>query len=82
VDLIANLVEGALLADPYTPLKARLLNTYQMTDVQKVEKLSQLLSLGIQKPSKLMAAMLKQEDLAFFTFFICTTSGESFESSS
>ena len=45
-----------------------------MTDYQKVEKLSQFPPLGAQKPSELMAAMLKlcprgQEDSAFFTFF-------------
>jgi hypothetical protein len=74
VDLIADLVEGALPEDPYEQLKARLLLAHQLTDYQKVEKLSQIPPLGAQKPSELLASMLKlfprgQEGSAFFTFF-------------
>jgi hypothetical protein len=74
VDLISDLVEGPLPEQPYTQLKARLLAAHQLSDYQKVEKLSQIPPLGAQKPSELLAAMLKlcprgQEGSPFFTFF-------------
>jgi hypothetical protein len=74
VDLISDLVEGPLPELPYTQLKARLLAAHQLSDYQKVEKLSQIPPLGAQKPSVLLAAMLKlcprgQEGSPFFTFF-------------
>jgi hypothetical protein len=74
VDLIADVVESQLPGDPYTQLKARLLQAYQ-----KVEKLSQFPPLGAQKPPELMSVMLKlcpcrQQDSAFFTFSISSLS--------
>ncbi len=59
MDIISDLVEGPLPELPYTQLKARLLAAHQLSNYQKVEKLSQIPPLGAQKPSELLAAMLK-----------------------
>jgi len=72
VSLIADLVEADLLpANPYTELRRRLLAAHQLTDIQRVEQLFNLPPLGAQKPSELLAEMLRlcprgQENNAFF----------------
>jgi hypothetical protein len=72
VSLIADLVEAdPLLANPYTELRRRLLAAHQLTDIQRVEQLFNLPPLGAQKPSELLAKMLRlcprgQENNAFF----------------
>ena len=63
-------------ADPlpenlYTELRRRLLAAHQLTDIQRVEQLHHLPPLGSQKPSELLAEMLRlcsrgQENNAFF----------------
>ena len=73
VDLVADLVEGELPVDPYTQLKRRLFAAHTLTDYQKVEQLNALPLLGSQKPSELLAAILKlcprgQESSVFLTF--------------
>ena len=70
--LIADLVEAdPLPANPYTELRRRLLAAHQLTDIQRVEQLFNLPPLGAQKPSELLAEMLRlcprgQENNAFF----------------
>jgi hypothetical protein len=72
VSLIADLVEAdPLPANPYTELHRRLLAAHQLTDIQRVEQLFNLPPLGAQKPSELLAEMLRlcprgQENNAFF----------------
>ena len=72
VCLIADLVEAdPLPANPYTELRRRLLAAHQLTDIQRVEQLHSLPPLGSQKPSELLAEMLRlcprgQENNAFF----------------
>jgi hypothetical protein len=72
VSLIADLVEAdPLPANPYTELRRRLLAAHQLTDIQRVEQLFNLLHLAAQKPSELLADMLRlcprgQENYAFF----------------
>ena len=72
VCLIADLVEAdPLPANPYTELRRRLLAAHQLTDIQRVEQLHNLPPLGAQKPSDLLAEMLRlcprgQENNAFF----------------
>ena len=59
VDLVADLVEGELPGDPYTQLKRRLFAAHTLTDYQKVEQLNALPPLGSQKPSELLASIMK-----------------------
>jgi hypothetical protein len=72
VSLIADLVEAdPLPANPYTELCCCLLAAHQLTDIQRVEQLFNLPPLGAQKPSELLAEMLRlcprgQENNAFF----------------
>jgi hypothetical protein len=72
VCLIADLVEAdPLPANPYTELRRRLLAAHQLTDIQRVEQLHSLPPLGSQKPSELLAEMLRlcprgQENNTFF----------------
>ncbi len=72
MSLIADLVEvDPLPANPYTELHWRLLAAHQLTDIQRVEQLFNLPPLGAQKPSELLAEMLRlcprgQENNAFF----------------
>ncbi len=72
MSLIADLVEADLLpANPYTELRRHLLAVHQLTDIQRVEQLFNLLPLGAQKLSELLAEMLRlcprgQENNAFF----------------
>jgi hypothetical protein len=73
VNLITDFVGGVLPVDPYTQLKARLLTAHQLTDYQRVEQIFQLPPLGAQKPSELLAEMLRlcprgQENSLFFTY--------------
>jgi hypothetical protein len=73
VNLVTDFVGGVLPADPYTQLKARLLAAHQLTDYQRVEQIFQLPPLGAQKPSELLAEMLRlcprgQENSLFFTY--------------
>jgi hypothetical protein len=72
VMLIADLVESAPLpADPFDRLRARLVTAHQLTDIQKVEKLLAMPAMGQQKPSELLAEMLRfcprgEENSVFF----------------
>jgi hypothetical protein len=72
VSLIADLVEAdPLPANPYTELRRRLLAAHQLSDIQRVEQLHNLPPLGAQKPSELLAEMMRlcprgQENNAFF----------------
>jgi hypothetical protein len=72
VCLIANLVEAdPLPANLYMQLHRCLLAAHQLTDIQRVEQLHNLPPLGAQKPSELLAEMLRlcprgQENNAFF----------------
>jgi hypothetical protein len=45
--------------DPFDRLRARLLTAHQLTDIQRVEKLLALPPLGKQKPSELLAEMMR-----------------------
>jgi hypothetical protein len=59
------------LANPYTELRRRLLAAHQKTNIQWVEQLFSLPPLTAQKPSELLAEMLRlcprgQENNAFF----------------
>jgi hypothetical protein len=72
VVLIADLIETSPLpADPFDRLKARLVTAHQLTDMQKVERLLSLPAMGQQKPSELLAEMLRfcprgEENSVFF----------------
>jgi hypothetical protein len=72
VVLIADLIETVCLpADPFDRLKARLVTAHQLTDMQKVEKLLSFPAMGQQKPSELLAEMLRycprgEENSVFF----------------
>jgi hypothetical protein len=73
VDLVADLVESELPVDPYDELRRRLLQAHTLTPYQQVEQLFAHPSLGDQRPSELLAAMLKkcprgQEDSPFFRY--------------
>jgi hypothetical protein len=60
VVLIVDLVETSPLpADPFEQLKGQLVTTHQLTDIQWVEKLLALPPLGKQKPSELLAEMVR-----------------------
>jgi hypothetical protein len=60
VSLIPDLVEAdPLPANPYTELCSRLLAAHQLTDIRRVEQLFSLLPLAAQKPSELLAEMLR-----------------------
>ena len=65
------------LFNPYTQLKARLLDAHQLTDYQKVDQLLKMGDLGARRPSELLAAMLElcprgQGTSLFFThLFLC-----------
>ena len=70
------------LFNPYTQLKARLLDAHQLTDFQKVDRLLKMGDLGARPPSELLAAMLElcprgQETSLFFThLFMCRLPSE------
>ena len=72
VVLIADLVEAEPLPPlPFTELRRRLLTAHQLTDMQRVEQLNSLPPMGAQKPSELLAEMIRlcprgQENNAFF----------------
>jgi hypothetical protein len=72
VSLITDLVEAdPLPVNPYMELCRRLLAAHQLTDIQRVEQLHNLPPLVAQKPSELLAEMLRlcprgQENNAFF----------------
>jgi hypothetical protein len=60
VSLIADLVEAdPLSANPYTEPWRCLLAAHQLTDIQRVEQLFNLPPLEAQKPSELLAEMLR-----------------------
>ena len=72
VVLISDLVETRPLPEnPFDRLRERLLTAHQLTDIQRVEKLLSLPPLGKQKPSELLAEMLRicprgEENSVFF----------------
>ena len=74
---VLDLVEVPPLFNPYTALKARLLDAHQLTDYQRVDQLLKMGDLGARRPSELLAAMLElcpcgQETSLFFThLFLC-----------
>jgi hypothetical protein len=73
VNLIADLVEGAVPDDAYDQLKSRLAAAHTLTDYQKVEALFALPPLGGRKPSEMLSEMVRlcprgQEDSVFFTY--------------
>jgi hypothetical protein len=72
VTLIADLVETNPLPDDcFNRLRARLLSAHQKTDLQRVNEILEMPTLGAQKPSELLAEMLRicprgEEDSIFF----------------
>jgi hypothetical protein len=59
VSLIADLVEAdTLLTNLYTELRCCLMAAHQLTNIQRLEQLFNLLPLAAQKPSELLAKML------------------------
>lgn len=73
VALIADLVEGDLPEDAYDQLRLRLMDAHHLNDYQKVEQLHSLPALGGQKPSEMLAEMLRlcprgHEASPFFTY--------------
>ena len=71
--LVLDLVTSPPEDDPYTTLKARLLDSHQLTDYQRIEQLLAMDSLGSRKPSELLAHMLElcpagEETSKFFAF--------------
>jgi len=71
--LVLDLVTSPPEDDPYTTLKARLLDSHQLTDYQRIEQLLAMDSLGSRKPSELLAHMLElcpagEETTKFFAF--------------
>ena len=56
---VLDLVEVPPLFNPYTQLKARLLDAHQLTYYQKVDQPLKMGDLGARRPSKLLAAMLE-----------------------
>jgi hypothetical protein len=60
ITLISDLVEAdPPPATPYQALKARLLTAYQLTNIQRVEQLFNMPPLGGQRPSELLAEMIR-----------------------
>jgi hypothetical protein len=73
VALIADLVEGDLPVDAYNQLRLRLMDAHHLNNYQKVEQLHSLPALGAQKPSEMLAEMLRlcpsgHEASPFFTY--------------
>ena len=70
--LIMDLARAPPAVDPYEAVKARLMQSHELTEFQRVEKIMSMPPLGSRKPSQLMAAMLElcptgQDKLPFFT---------------
>jgi hypothetical protein len=59
VGQILDLVEAAPEATPYTFLKARILETHQLSDYEKFDMLVKMEPMGNRKPSQLLAAMME-----------------------
>jgi hypothetical protein len=59
VGQILDLVEAAPEAAPYTFLKARILETHQLSDYEKFDMLVKMEPMGDRKPSQLLAAMME-----------------------
>ena len=59
VGQILDIVEAAPAATPYTFLKARLLETHQLSDYEKWDTLVKMEPMGGRKPSKLLADMME-----------------------
>jgi hypothetical protein len=59
VGQILDLVEAAPEATPYTFLKARILETHQLSDYEMFDMLVKMEPLGNLKPSQLLAAMME-----------------------
>ena len=63
--------------NPYTALKARLLTAYELTNIKQVELLFNLPPLGKQKPSELLAEMIRlcpngEENNTLFNYLFLT----------
>ena len=69
--LIMDLAENPPADNPYEAVKDRLLQSHQLTEYQRVEKIMAMPALGARKPSQMMATMLElcppgQEASPFF----------------
>ena len=75
VGQILDLVEEAPADTPYTFLKARILETHQLSDYEKFDMLVKMEPMGGRKPSQLLAAMMEfcpagmEKTLPFHYFF-------------
>jgi hypothetical protein len=70
--LIMDLARAPPAVDPYEAVKARLMQSHELTEFQRVEKIMSMPPLGSRRPSQLMAAMLElcpagQDTSPFFT---------------
>jgi hypothetical protein len=68
---VADLLDITKLARPYDQLKERLMAAYELTPVQRAERVMQMPDLGSQRPSRLLVAMLEwcprgEETSSFF----------------
>jgi hypothetical protein len=68
---VADLLDSSRLDQPYTQLKERLMSAHELTPVQRAECVMQMPDIGAQRPSQLLAAMLKwcprgEETSSFF----------------
>jgi len=73
VNRIADFVEADLPADPYTQLRARLVTAHELSPYQKVHMIATLPPIGDQKPSELLAEMVRlcprgEEGSIFFLY--------------
>jgi len=56
---VAHLLAAPPAATPYTALKAALLSTHQLTDIQKAERLFNMDDLGARRPMELLTEMVE-----------------------
>jgi hypothetical protein len=73
VNKIADFVEAELPADPYTQLRNRLVTAHELSPYQRVHMIATLPPIGDQKPSELLAEMVRlcprgEEQSIFFIY--------------
>ena len=73
VNRIADFVEAELPDDPYTQLRARLVTAHELSPYQRVHMIATLPPIGDQKPSDLLAEMVRlcprgEERSVFFVY--------------
>ena len=73
VNKIADFVEAELPEDPYTQLRRRLVTVHELSNYQRVDMLAKLPPIGDQKPSELLAEMVRicprgEEQSVFFIY--------------